>query len=450
MKIQHKITLASSLLFGIIFFIAAVVIYMSFDKSSKNIFYKELSRTAEIAGMFYLEKDELSKSRFEPIEKAFYNLSPEQKISIYDEQGETAFDTQNQSDDIVTLRLGEIRQKGVLNFKEGLDYYHGLFYKDNQGDFVVLVKAESPLIQSQLKNLMLILLISFLIGMLILVLLTSWLSKLAYKPVRHIIGQVDKLNLNQKPLELQYRTTKDELEELFEAFNGLLKEIEHTYQQQKNFVDYSSHELKTPLAGVINQLEVSLQRPRSTKEYRETAKIVLQEAVRLQVILKNLLTLSSLNRTVHQKKNFRVDELLWDVIEQISKKYSSDKFYVDLLIPSEKFDFLNFKGNQALLFVALFNLMDNAAKFSEEKPVVISFEVENQGLKVSIKDEGIGISKSDLSLISQPFYRAKNATQFEGSGLGVSIALKILELHRIDFSLESSLGNGTKIHLQFP
>src|SRR5690625_457468 len=448
MKIQHKITLASTALFGVVFIIAALVIYMSFYNSSRHIFYSELARTAKIAGMFYLEKDELTKDQYQPIEEAFYNLSPEQKISIYDEQDSIAFDTEQHQSKSVIPRLDEIRKKGMLNFQKGQDYYHGLFYEDNQGDFVVLVKAQSPLIQNQLQNLGLILILTFLLGMTLLVMLTSWLSKLAYSPVRHTIKQVNSLDLNQKPLKLSYSPTGDELEELFEAFNALLHEIEQTYEQKKNFVDYASHELKTPLSAIINYAELSLQRKRSLDEHEETAQVVLEEAERLQNILKNLLTFSSLNRVVHQKNKVRIDELIWEVIDQLTKIYPSERFKVDLHIDPEDFKILNFKANSTLLKVAFFNLLENAAKFSK-KPVQITFKNQKDQLILQIADQGVGISQQDLAKIAQPFFRASNVSNFEGSGLGVSIALRILELHQIDFSIESEEGKGTVVELKF-
>lgn len=448
MKIRHKLTLVSSLLFAGVFIIVSVMIYLSFNNTSKHIFYAELARTAKIAGMFYLEKDELSKTQYQPIEESFYNLSPEQKISIYDEQDSIAFDTEDQSPELISS-LDEIRKKGSLNFKIGLNYYHGLFYEDNQGDFVVLVKAQSPMIQDQLKNLTLILGLAFLLGMTLLVMFTSWLSKLAYKPIRHTIQQVNTLNLNQKPLKLQYNSTKDELEELFEAFNVLLKEIEQTYDQQKNFVDYASHELKTPLAGIISQLEVQLTRDRQPEEYRETSEIVLSEAERLRDILKNLLTFSSLNRVVHRKQMMRIDELLWEVLEQLSKKYVPNKFKVEMEVSPENFELLKVEGNNILLSMALYNLLDNAAKFSDDSVVTIYLEIKNGKLNFKIQDCGIGMSPQDLKQIAQPFYRAQNATQYQGSGLGVSIALRILELHNIDFSIDSEEGKGTKVCLEF-
>ncbi|WBL22754.1 sensor histidine kinase [Zunongwangia sp. HRR-M8] len=398
--------------------------------------------------MFYLERDELSQKGFEPIQNSFYNLSSDQEVSIFNENGNIAFNTkelkQNWSESIE-----QIKQKGELNFRDNDTYYHGLFYKDNQGDFVVLVKATNPMIQSQKKKLISILAISFFVAMLILIFLTSRLSKLAYKPVRNIIQQVNDLNLNKSPLQLSYRSSKDELEELFQAFNNLLKEIETGYEQQKNFVDFSSHELKTPLASIINQLEISLQRNRSNDDYRETSEQVLQDAQQLKNILENLLTLSNLNKSIQLKENIRIDELIWEIIEKLTPLYSAEKFNIQLAIAPEDFHLLEFKGNETLLYMALFNIIENAAKFSNDE-VMIKLSKANHRLQLQVKDHGIGISDKDLKHINQPFYRGENTASFQGNGLGMSIALKIFQLHHIQHSITTQLKNYTQIQLKFP
>lgn len=449
MKIQHKITAISSFLFGVVFLVTSVIIYMAFYQSSKNIFFQELSRTAKISAMFYLERDELSQKGFQPIQDAFYNLSTDEQVSIFDENGKIAFNTKHQQGDW-SGKLNATKEQGSINFRENDTYYHGLYYKDNQGDFVVMVKATNLFIQSQKKKLLIILIISFCMGMFVLILLTSWLSKLAYKPVRNIIRQVNTLNLNKTPLQLSYESSHDELEELFEAFNSLLNEIEATYSQQKNFVDFSSHELKTPLASIINQLEISLQRKRTQEDYIKTNKIVLQDAQQLQAILENLLVLSSLNRTVKTKQNIRIDEVIWSVIEKLSIYYPSELFKVDLNISPENFELLILKGNEALLYMAFYNIIENAVKFSEEKPVNIQLFQRQSQLHINVIDKGIGIEPEDLMKINQPFYRANNALAFKGSGLGMSIALKIFQLHDIQHSIKSIPRKQTQISLTYP
>ncbi|MDN3595539.1 HAMP domain-containing sensor histidine kinase [Zunongwangia endophytica] len=449
MKIRQKITLISSLIFGFIFLLSSIVIYIAFYESSKNIFFQELSRTAKISGMFYLERDELSQKGFEPIQNSFYNLSSDQEVSIFNENGNIAFNTKELKQDW-SESIEKIKEEGELNFRDNDTYYHGLFYKDNQGDFVVLVKATNPLIQSQKKRLISILAISFCVAMIILIFLTYRLSKLAYKPVRNIIKQVNHLNLHKSPLQLSYKSSKDELEELFQAFNNLLNEIESSYEQQKNFVDFSSHELKTPLASIINQLEISLQRDRSKDEYRETSAVVLQDAQQLKSILESLLTLSNLNKNIQLEEHIRIDELIWEIIEKLAPTYSEEKFNVKLEISPDDFDLLQCKGNETLLYMALFNIIENAAKFSKYEVVMIKLCKVNYRLQLQVKDQGIGISDKDLKHINQPFYRGGNTASFQGNGLGMSIALKIFQLHQIQYSITSQPQKFTKIQLEFP
>ncbi|SFU75390.1 Signal transduction histidine kinase [Pustulibacterium marinum] len=447
MKIQHKITWTSSLLFGGIFAIISILIYTSFIQSSERIFYKDLSRTAQISGMFYLEKDELNKANFSPIQNAFYQLNPERKISIYDQNTTTVFNTEDQID-VNKAILNKIRNENIYNFQIDDVFYHGLFYKDNQGDFVVLVSSKNQLIEEQKKSLLTILLVTFIFGMFILILFTSQLAKYAYKPVRNIIKQVDLLDLNTSELLLSYPKTKDELEELFEAFNNLLNEIKYSYQQQKNFVDHASHELKTPLASIINNLEVTLQRPRTTTEYQENNVTVLQAAHRLEQILKNLLLLSGIQRTIQDKTTTRIDEIIWEIINDLQQKYP-DRFQIDLQIPPEKTTILTAKVNQTMVYMALFNLMENAAKFSQN-PVKITLKESQEKLQISIQDEGIGIPPQELAFLKQPFYRSTNAGTFEGNGLGFSIAAIILEAHHIQMHLQSQLNTGTTITVTIP
>src|SRR5699024_7655416 len=165
----------------------------------------------------------------------------------------------------------------------------------------------------------------------------------------------------------------------------------------------------------------------------------------LQGILKNLLTFSSLNRVIHQKNKVRIDELIWKIMDQLAKKYNPQRFKIELNINPEDFSVLEFKANETLLAIALFNLIENAAKFSKENPVQLNFEKEENHLKLEILDQGIGISAADLKKIAQPFYRSSKVSNLEGSGLGVSIAIRILELHEIDFSIQSEEGKGTKV-----
>src|SRR5699024_509797 len=115
----------------------------------------------------------------------------------------------------------------------------------------------------------------------------------------------------------------------------------------------------------------------------------------------------------------------------------------------EESSYLKIYSNKSLITMAILNFLDNAAKFSSPNPVKIDLIQKNNHLQMAITDKGIGISEDDLTKISQPFFRGKNAMKFEGHGLGMSIALKVLETQKISYKFDSQINVGTTINLIF-
>ena len=101
------------------------------------------------------------------------------------------------------------------------------------------------------------------------------------------------------------------------------------------------------------------------------------------------------------------------------------------------------------ILMALYNLIENAVKYSSGKNVDIDLHKRNEKLHISITDQGIGIPEDQLTDISRPFYRAENTNKIQGSGLGLSIALRILEKNNIEYRIESKVDIGTKVSLIF-
>jgi signal transduction histidine kinase len=99
--------------------------------------------------------------------------------------------------------------------------------------------------------------------------------------------------------------------------------------------------------------------------------------------------------------------------------------------------------------MALSNLIDNAVKYSHGKLVEIRLYKEDEHLQLSITDKGIGIPPNQLEHISKPFYRADNVRRIQGSGIGLSIALLILEKNQIKYHIHSENGTGTCVLLVF-
>lgn len=450
MKIQHKLTLNSSLVFGLVFTISSVLIYLNFVRSAERIFFEELARTASLTAMFYLEEDELTTKEYSRIEKKFLTASANQEIRLYDKKGFIHYGEADPDTNITAKILKTIRANNHYSFKVGNAFYYAIYYRDNQGSFSIIIKANNPTLEAQESEFVRILLIALTVGMLVIVTLSYTLSKVAYSPVRQIIEQVKNIDMNGQKHQLTYPRTKDELEDLFQEFNSILEKVYQNIQIQKNFISHASHELRSPLSSIVGDLEVLLQKDRDIIEYKNVSENVLNDAERLEKILENLLVLSGLDQKNTQKTQpERIDEILWEVLDKLATEYQTTKINLHWDLPEDTSGLLEYNCVKTQIYMALYNLIENAAKFSDQQPVDITLKKIENKLILQIRDQGIGISEQDIRHISEPFYRGHNTGKIKGNGLGMAIAYKIFSNHDIGISIESTPDNGTRISLDF-
>ena len=107
-------------------------------------------------------------------------------------------------------------------------------------------------------------------------------------------------------------------------------------------------------------------------------------------------------------------------------------------------------ANEHLLKTAIINLMDNACKYSQDKKVEISIQISDRNIKIIFRDEGIGIDTEDLKKIFEPFFRAKNAKNRPGNGLGLALTRKIISIHSGIAEMDSVLNKGTTVSITLP
>jgi signal transduction histidine kinase len=119
-------------------------------------------------------------------------------------------------------------------------------------------------------------------------------------------------------------------------------------------------------------------------------------------------------------------------------------------LPENPEDEILVDGSPGLLDIAISNLIDNACKYSGEKPVLVSIEPQKQHWQLKIEDHGIGMSPEELSFCTEPFYRSPDVRHREGFGIGLTVSKKILGFHHIDMAISSEKGVGTLVILTFP
>lgn len=448
MKIRNRLTLISSATFGFVFIIASVLIYISFYNSSEKVVFKELQKTCLLSAIYYLEKDELPNYEHSAIKDQFEENIQNDIVRVYDEYNRIAFGNKEKDRNINARNLEFIRKNKRLSFKSNNHFYYGIFYKDNQGDFVVFVKTTSEVFNSQTNRLLVIMIVVLFGGLLMILLLSRFLSNIAYRPITEVINQVNKMELNSLDKPISSSNTNDEVQDLITTFNNLLNRLSDTFAIQKNFINYVSHEFKTPLASISGNLEVFAQKERTPEEYQKVTSEALENVYHIEEILNNLMMLSGL-KTIHSdNETFRIDETVWNINDKIFEVYDNQEIKIDLEIADEKL--LSVKGSEMQIQLALYNLIENAVKYSNGNPIRIALSETGGQFQITIQDYGKGIQKEDLNLVQQTFYRGKNVGDIKGSGIGLSLATIIFKQNNIQFSIASEENLGTLITLLFP
>lgn len=448
MKVQTRLSLFNSVIFGIIFAIISILIYTSYSQSALKSIYNNLKKTSQITGLYYLEEDELNKDEFEVLKRQFNKFVTNSFYQIYNDSNKISYGSlyMNVSPEI----LETIRSQKSLEFSDKDFFCYGIFYEDNQGDFVVVTREKRESLQEQLNTLLWILIPAFIIGILAIIILSRWIAHIAYRPFRNTIDEVNNISAGNSDMQIQVPQTNDELQDLIVTFNKLLTKISDAFIIQKNFVSYVSHEFKTPLASMLGNLEVFSIKERSPEEYEQVAQKLIKQITQLEDILNTLLIISDLRKDADSSTLTRIDDLIWEIIDKVSELHHESRILVSIDVQPEDESILNVSKDRTQLLMALFNLVENAVKYSLGKPVEVSLYKGDEGtLCISIKDNGIGIPANQMENITKPFFRADNANQQQGHGIGLSIALKILENNNIQFRIESEENVGSNVLIVF-
>ncbi|MCD0471444.1 HAMP domain-containing sensor histidine kinase [Flavobacterium sp. JAS] len=455
MNLKNKLAINSSLLFAFTVGLVMAGSFLLFRTHMKDLYYDNLEDHAMTTALFYFEKDEIkeiSSERYHQIELQ-YNRINNESIRVYDAKTKKLFVHDNIDIQLSDQYLDLIQKDKILHFKINGRQFVGLFYKDNQGDFIIVVSGIDRAGNRQLEILGIMFILFYLAGIPINYLLGTFLAKQTFLPFERVIAKVNTItteNLHSR-LEVPQTSGKDEIKELITTFNYLLERLESGIMIQNNFLKNASHELKTPLTIIIGDIDVSLQQPRTNEQYEQILKSLKKDTLHLKSTLDSLLVLSGLELSEPQQmETVRIDEILWNVLEKKAIEYPESKVSVNFDAISDDEDLLSIHGNKHMIFIALYNILDNAIKFSSpEQVAVFAFSKEGK-LQVKITDKGPGISENDKESIFDLFFRSDNTRHIQGQGLGLFVTMQILKLHTINVIVDSELEKGTSISLVFP
>lgn len=238
-----------------------------------------------------------------------------------------------------------------------------------------------------------------------------------------------------------------------ERLNLALDKERELRDLKNRLISMISHELRTPLAAIrlANDMLKMYGDQSTPEEKRESYEAIDQQVAYLNELVSDVMTLSRTDFTGVEFEAQLVDLETYcrDIIEEISLAYHMKRR-------------INFSGTNTrveatidpkLLRHALTNLLTNAIKYSPEDKAIdvsLSLDAKNNDAIIRVSDQGIGISKDDFKHLFDPFFRADNVGQIQGTGLGLPIAKQAIELHGGSLTVESTVGVGTTFTVCLP
>jgi signal transduction histidine kinase len=453
-SLKWRVALVFTLIVALILSAFAFSIYVVSKETQVSFFYERLMDRAKITAGLILEKDELDSASFKKIEQNFASTLPQEIIEVYNHKNQRVFvrtadaDSRRSFSDTWLNQIRQSKEQNQMQVTPQDDQQVGIAYEDNQGSFVISVRAHDNSGLLKIERLKYLLFLSLVIAMGI-TLSGGWIfATQLLKPIHRLeksLANITAHNLHDRIEEISKAT---EIKNLVTHINELLQRLESSFQAQKVFIANVSHEIRTPLSILLGELEIA-----NLDDRIETRTARLesfrQEVIRLVRLSEQLLWLAHASRDKNEIyfSEVRIDEIIFEAVQ--SRRIEARKVNVNYSINPIDDSVLTVKGNADLLRALFINLIENALKYSEGEDVNVEIEGTEKEINVKIQDHGHGIPAGELNHIFKPFYRDALSNHKSGNGIGLYLCQQIATIHQATVTIDSTVGVGTCVCVTF-
>ena len=447
MNIRTRMTLLFVMLVASIMLLFTVSVYYLYDQFREQEFQQRLEEKAFTTVRLREDVGE--------VPRADLPVMVDEQVTIYNGQGQVLYNQGSQRSrfPVTAQFLNKISTKQPEYTRAGDLEAVGVHYRTAKGEILTVVaSAEDRYGLSQLVRLREILFICWLLSLVIVGVAGYLFATDALRPISELITQANAISATNIHERLRVGRQSDELADLARTFNDLLVRLEEAFVIQKSFVSHASHELRTPLTVMMGEIEVTRMQPRTPADYETAFDTLLDEVKSMIRLVNGLLDLARANSdaVTLNYQPVRIDELLWQAQSlTVSKElgYKVDIDFTDL--PNQEED-LVIVGEESLLQTAFQNLMENGCKYSFNGQMSVRIAFLRGHLQLTFSDTGHGIPPTDLPHIFEPFYRSESTMVINGHGIGLALTKRIIDLHRGQLVVNSTVGQGTTFQITLP
>jgi signal transduction histidine kinase len=279
-----------------------------------------------------------------------------------------------------------------------------------------------------------------------------WLGRRALAPVARITEDARAITERNLSARLAVPDSRDELQQLSDTLNDMLDRIEESFSRTRQFTADASHELRAPMTLIYTAAQYSLRRERSREELVDSMRKILRESQRTTALIDDLLLLARGDAGKESAALEIIDAgpLLRDAAEQATAMAAAKGISVSLHVEA---DALPVRADEIQLRRLLLILIDNAIKYTPGRGrVAIDGLADASAVTISVTDTGTGIRPEDLPHVFERFWRADKVRSREagGTGLGLTIAKQIADLHAAHLGVQSEVGRGSVFTIRLP
>ncbi|MBS1659856.1 MAG: sensor histidine kinase [Bacteroidetes bacterium] len=462
MPVKVRITLLFTLLVvGILAVVCGSVYYFYYTGRVDDITTR-LTNRAITTGRLLRQRGVFDEALIRKIDSSTSVAMREKAVAVYDSLDRRIYSYRDVGAEDLKIERAVVEKtkktfSGPIYFTRGrrdaiaLNYNEG---KEGYADYVIIAAAYDETGNEKMRDLRMVLVLSFLGGIVISIVGGILFSVSLLRPIRRIADEVNEISARNLARRIRSSgdDVKDEWYYLSGTLNQLLNRLQESFEIQGRFIANASHELSTPLTSISSQLEVSLQRMRTVEEYRSVIQSVYQDTRQMSKLTQTLLEFARASGTAAglEIDLIRIDEVLLRLPGEIVKADRSFSVTLDFDALPEMEESLLVFGNEELLFTAIRNVVSNGCKYSDDHHAVVRLTVRGGEVVIEVEDRGRGIAVEERESIFQPFYRTEDGHSVPGFGLGLSLTRRILQLHKGSIGVDSVVGEGSVFVIRLP
>lgn len=433
MNLRLRFALLFSFFVCIILLVSVTSIYILYENFRHDEFLARVKERATQHCQYFFDvgRDHLDKKR-EMDRRLNFTLTSE-KIVIYDSALNLLYANTDTASLAVSRNMFLNAKKNVVhNISNGFNETLGFYYGDNNNRAYIVISANDKFGEKRTDNLKIVLLATLIGGLVLSGLFASFYVRQIVRPLSALTNQMQIISESNLDKRVTVGNDKNELTRIARNFNEMLDRLENAFEMRKSFVQHASHELRTPLSSMLAQTEAALAKELNPAESHAILSSLREDQQHMIELTNSLLLLSKYEKlpALTDLAVIRVDELLYEAIDNIKPLYPQSHINVNFTSVPDNYELLTVMGNDVLLRSALQNLVKNACHYSEDNEVSINIDAQSNGMKITFDNMGKQLTHDEKQRLFIPFFRGENSAHKKGYGLGLSIVQRIINLHK--------------------